>query len=89
MLVLIGHLSNNLAGKTIAHLVSSGLSDVIIGHLSKDNNFPELAYSTVVEELNANNYSASDININVASRSVPSALFSIGDQGSNNLDCVG
>ena len=83
-----GHLSNNLAGKTISHLIGSGLSDVVIGHLSKDNNFPELAYSTVLEELAINNYSASDINISVASRYEPSSLFTICDSCSPSLDCV-
>ena len=83
-----GHLSNNLAGKTISHLISSGLSDVVIGHLSRDNNFPELAYTTVLEELAVNNYSASDVNISVASRTEPSNLFSIDDTCKTNLDCV-
>lgn len=84
-----GHLSNNLAGKTISHLIGSGLSSVVIGHLSKDNNFPELAYSTVLEELAVNNYSASDVNISVASRSNPSELFDINPISSVKLDCVG
>lgn len=84
-----GHLSNNLAGKTISHLIGSGLSSVIIGHLSKDNNFPELAYTTVLEELAINNYSACDVNICVASRTEPSNLFSISENNSNSLDCVG
>ena len=83
-----GHLSNNLAGKTISHLIGSGLSDVVIGHLSKDNNFPELAYTTVLEELAVNNYSASDVNISVASRIEPSKLFSICNTNNANLDCV-
>lgn len=84
-----GHLSNNLAGKTISHLIGSGLSNVVIGHLSKDNNFPELAYTTVLEELAVNNYSASDINISVASPVSPSDLFCVCNDRTVNLDCVG
>lgn len=42
-----GHLSNDMAGKTAAYLVENGTSRVILGHLSKDNNFPALAYQTV------------------------------------------
>ena len=39
-----GHLPNEMAGKTIAHLLNSGLQQAILGHLSKESNFPELAY---------------------------------------------
>ena len=46
-----GHLSNSTAGKTIGCLIQNDLKTVMLGHLSKENNFPELAYQTVVEEL--------------------------------------
>lgn len=67
-----GHLSNNLAGKTIAHLINCGLENVILGHLSKENNFPELALSTVLEELAVNNYNSDSVGLSVASRDIPS-----------------
>ena len=38
-----GHLSNSTAGKTIGHLIPNDLQTVMLGHLSKENNFPELA----------------------------------------------
>lgn len=63
-----GHLSNQLAGKTIARLIDSGLKQVMLGHLSKENNFPELAYKSVLEELEYAGYSNDDIIIDVASR---------------------
>lgn len=66
-----GHLSNQLAGKTIARLINSGLQEVMLGHLSKENNFPELAYKSVLEELNYAGFSESNINIEVASRCEP------------------
>lgn len=72
-----GHLSNNLAGKTISHLINSGLETVILGHLSKENNFPELAYSTVIEELAINNYSTDTLNLSVASRFEPSKIIKV------------
>ena len=53
-------------GKTIAHLVSCGLETVTLGHLSKENNFPELALNTVYEELAISNYSKNDVCISVA-----------------------
>ena len=46
-----GHLSNNNSGKIISKLIKTGLTSVMLGHLSKENNFPELAYKTVVKEL--------------------------------------
>lgn len=72
-----GHLSNNLAGKTISHLINSGLEAVILGHLSKENNFPELAYSTVLEELATNNYSTDTLDLSVASRFEPSKIIKV------------
>ena len=38
-----GHLSNDDAGMIAAELVKSGTRQIILGHLSKENNFPELA----------------------------------------------
>ena len=72
-----GHLSNSSAGKTISLLLHSGLNTAILGHLSKENNFPELAYSTVLEELRLNNCNSEKLNLNVASRSEPSKLFQV------------
>lgn len=69
-----GHLSNSLAGKTIAYLMNKGLNQVMLGHLSKENNFPELAYKTVMEELS---YINKNINVHVASRIMPSELLKI------------
>ncbi|MBE5805583.1 MAG: MBL fold metallo-hydrolase [Clostridiales bacterium] len=72
-----GHLSNSMAGKTISYLANSGLKNVMLGHLSKENNFPELAYKTVVEELLNNNISDSSIKISVATRFKHSSIIEI------------
>lgn len=42
-----GHLSNNDSGKLALHLAKSGTKHIILGHLSRENNTPELAYNTV------------------------------------------
>lgn len=42
-----GHLANEITGKTICKLIDSGLKKALLVHLSKENNFPELAYETV------------------------------------------
>lgn len=46
-----GHLSNEVAGKTVAYLADRGTRRFLLGHLSKENNFPELAYQTVLNAL--------------------------------------
>ena len=63
-----GHLSNEAAGKTISYLLKSGLKQVMLGHLSKESNFPELAYRTVVEQLISNNYNENSLLLSVAKR---------------------
>lgn len=46
-----GHLSNERAGQLLCSLMSDRLQAVMLGHLSKDNNLPELAYETVRVEV--------------------------------------
>ena len=76
MLDLIGHLPNETAGSTLAHLLKSGLQHAILGHLSKESNFPELAYQTVVEELVSSScYNENDFTLGVASRDMPGSLI--------------
>lgn len=72
-----GHLSNEAAGKTIAHLLNSGLKSVMLGHLSKENNFPELAYKTVIDELCSQNFDENKVKIEVAKRSMPSSILDL------------
>ena len=59
-----GHLSNQMAGQTINYLIKSGLKNAILGHLSKESNFPELAYQTVIDELISNNTKMDDFKSN-------------------------
>lgn len=72
-----GHLENCIAGKAIAHLMASGLKNALLIHLSKENNFPELAYKTVLEEIQKQNYLEDSISLNVAPRNSPSNLFQV------------
>lgn len=71
-----GHLPNYIAGQTISHLMGTGLKTVMLGHLSKENNFPELAYKTVVDEIISANMS-NNINLSVATRYDPTPLINI------------
>ncbi len=72
-----GHLSNELAGKTIAYLLQSGLQEAMLGHLSKESNFPELAYKTVVEELMASRHHENSLALSVAKRDTSSKVVSL------------
>ena len=64
-----GHLCNEMAGKVIAYLAEKGTKYFILGHLSKENNFPELAYQTVCNILTEKNISVeTDIALSVAAR---------------------
>ena len=72
-----GHLSNEMAGKTISHLLKCNLKQALLGHLSKENNFPELAYKSVIEELIQNNYDENSLKLSVASRDFPGKLIQI------------
>ena len=73
-----GHLSNTMAGKTISYLSKNGkLKTAMLGHLSKESNFPELAYQTVVDELISNCVGDNSINLSVANRDCPSKLITL------------
>lgn len=72
-----GHLSNSTAGKTISALIKSDLKEVMLGHLSKENNFPELAYQTVIEELQNSDIDLNELRLSVANRDKHSKIINI------------
>lgn len=74
-----GHLSNEKSGRLLLEVLNNHLKAVFLGHLSKDNNYPELAYETVKAELSGNPYTddVRDFNLQVASRTSHSALVHI------------
>lgn len=72
-----GHLSNEIASKVINYLLHDNLKIAMLGHLSKESNFPELAYQTVVNELINSNSDVSKLSLSVASRNEPSKLIHI------------
>ena len=72
-----GHLSNSDAGEALSILAKNGINNVMLGHLSQQNNFPELAYKTVVESLINNNIDTNKIKLNVATRTSPDDIIEI------------
>jgi len=69
-----GHLSNEASGQLLSKVMHERMKCVMLGHLSKENNYAELAYETVrLEVLQANKELADQIPIYVADRSEASA----------------
>ncbi len=58
-----GHLSNELSGRLLCDILHENLECVILGHLSKENNYEELAYETVKLEVTMGNnpYKGEDV----------------------------
>lgn len=73
-----GHLSNELSGQLLGQILHDGFRKVVLGHLSKENNYPQLAYESVKMEITMgdNPYKGSDFPIEVAKRDEVSALIS-------------
>ena len=74
-----GHLSNELSGRLLCDILHNNLQSVLLGHLSKENNYEELAYETVKLEvtLGQNPYKGDDIPIAVAKRDQVSAVIEV------------
>lgn len=74
-----GHLSNENSGRLLCRILHDGLKYISLGHLSQENNLPELAYETVRMEitLGENPYKAEDFQIQVARRSEISPVMVI------------
>lgn len=74
-----GHLSNENSGRLLCRILHDGLQTILLGHLSKENNLPELAYESVRMEITMgdNPYKAGDFDIRVAKRSEVSTVVHI------------
>lgn len=74
-----GHLSNENSGRLLSRILHDKLQNIILGHLSKENNLPELAYEAVRMEITMgdNPYTANDFRMMVASRNEVSPVINI------------
>ena len=74
-----GHISNNVAGETATKLIKNGnLNNILLGHLSKENNFPELAYETVKNILEDNSISVeNDVLLDMTYRDKISRVYNL------------
>lgn len=72
-----GHLSNDSSGKLIKSLLNDHIRGLMLGHLSKENNFEELAYETVKQEISDNPFTddVRDFGLTVAKRDTYGDIF--------------
>ena len=73
-----GHLSNLSSAMLLSQVLNDHMKMAYLGHLSKTNNYADLAYATVISEMAMDpecHYSEGDIPIRVASREHPMELL--------------
>lgn len=72
-----GHLSNERAGQFLSKIIGKELKHIFLGHLSKENNYGELAYETVKVELLIHNIDLdkAGISMQVADRDHPTCYI--------------
>lgn len=75
----MGHMSNETCGRLLCEILNDEMKYIILGHLSKENNYPDLAYESVRCEIHDGgcSYEPDDFDIRVASRDVPGAVLTI------------
>lgn len=72
----LGHLSNDAAGGLSLKLAKSGTKTILIGHLSEENNYPELAYLTVKNIIEEGGWSTDkDVKLSVVTREFKRVTF--------------
>lgn len=74
-----GHLSNENAGRLITRILHDKIRHLFLGHLSRENNHPDIAYHAVSHEIDigACSYLGRDIPIEVATGEVCSRVVEI------------
>lgn len=74
-----GHLSNENAGRLLNYILHDNIKQILLGHLSKENNYEALAYETVKLEIDQgeNPYRSRDFSIAVAKRDAMSQIINL------------
>ena len=72
-----GHLSNMASAEIIKVLAYSGTTQIVLSHLSKENNSPSLAYTSICKKIEEDGIKeGNDIRIDVATNN-PGAFFKL------------
>lgn len=74
---LTGHLSNDDAAMTVARLANIGKDNFLFAHLSQNNNNPDILINTLEDELIKNDIPLSNINLNIASKTLSCEVYNI------------
>ncbi|MGF7059331.1 MBL fold metallo-hydrolase [Brassicibacter mesophilus] len=73
-----GHLSNDDAGRLLTEVLSGNNENILLAHLSKENNFPELAYQTVANILTEKGINISkDVSLDLTYRDKPTKVYKL------------
>jgi len=74
-----GHLSNDSCGRLLCELLCDKLENIILGHLSQENNLAELAYETVRMEITMSDrgFRFSDFNVLIGKRNERTELLRV------------
>ena len=74
-----GHLSNEDAGRLLCRVLHDDMKHIILGHLSRENNYEELAFEAVSQEITMDEcrYRSGDFDISIAHREERGDLFEI------------
>ena len=74
-----GHLCNEAGGRLIRSILNDHIKTIFLGHISRENNLPELAVAAVSAELDGNPYTKDvrDFHLQAAHRELHSALLDI------------
>lgn len=74
-----GHLCNEDSAKALVTLCEAGLRSVVLGHLSAENNLPELAFKTAYDALCAAGVRpGKDVTLEIARRDQISGIYTLG-----------
>lgn len=73
----IGHLSNETCAKLVGEVRSEGTKAVILAHISKENNFEELAFETVRQSIIADKRFQNIPELMIARRDGPSRVIEL------------
>lgn len=74
-----GHLSNESAAKLLVKLLNPSLKFVLLGHISEENNYPDIAVMTTENELHISGDPAivENLKISAATRYEPSEMYEV------------
>ncbi len=79
-----GHLSNEACSRALLSLIAAGTGNVILGHLSGENNTPELARQVSVSAMEQEGiHHGEDVQVQVALRDRIGAVYTLSSAGKN------